>query len=79
MYINYENEVFRNKLSLIDRNGIVQLNYSKVHTCKFGYERIVKLGDEFYVCDLDANVGKVKVGSIFALIGSCLKVPEFLY
>ena len=51
-----------NSVVLIDRNGEIVLNYSKVHTCDFSMEYFCEPGEKFYVCDLDTKKGKVKVG-----------------
>lgn len=54
----------KNSLCLFDRFGDLALHYSKVHTCDFGDERMLDMGDDFYVCDLDINGESVKVGAM---------------
>ncbi len=54
----------RNSLSLIDRHGEICLTYAKVHTCRWDREAALTPGDDFYVCDLDAACGPVKVGAM---------------
>lgn len=54
----------RNTLALFDRKGALVLKYSKVHTCDFGYEKVLTPGDDFYVADLDTEKGTVKVGAM---------------
>ena len=49
---------------LLDRKGMEVLHYSKVHTCAFDSEKVLALGDDFYVSDLDIGRGIVKVGSM---------------
>jgi N-carbamoylputrescine amidase len=54
----------RNSLALIDRNGQIQLDYSKVHTCSFAWEVNLTPGDTFPVCTLDTAAGPVRVGAM---------------
>lgn len=54
----------RNTLALFDRKGALVLKYSKVHTCDFGYEKVLTQGEDFYVADLDTEKGTVKVGAM---------------
>lgn len=54
----------RNTLALFDRKGALVLKYSKVHTCDFGYEKVLTPGEDFYVADLDTEKGTVKVGAM---------------
>jgi predicted amidohydrolase len=54
----------RNTLSLIDRHGRICLTYAKVHTCGWDREAALTPGDGFFVCDLDAACGPVKVGAM---------------
>lgn len=54
----------RNSIALFDRRGKRKFTYAKVHTCDFGYERVITHGNEFFVCDLDTNVGSVKIGAM---------------
>ena len=54
----------RDSLSLIDRHGEIRLTYAKVHTCDFDRESALTPGDHFYVCDLDTDIGPVKVGAM---------------
>jgi predicted amidohydrolase len=54
-----------NALSLIDRRGVVQYTYNKVHTCCYEIPEVVCTpGTDFYVCDLDTRAGPVKVGAM---------------
>ena len=43
----------RNTAFIIDRNGEIVLEYSKVHTCDFSLEKYVECGSEFKVCIVD--------------------------
>ena len=69
----------RNTVSIIDGNGEVALNYSKVFLCKFGQEELLKEdyqlddigrdynctpGTRFDVCELTTAEGVVKVGAM---------------
>lgn len=54
----------RNTLTVIDRHGNCVLTYAKVHTCDFGVERNLTPGDDFYVAELDAADGNVKIGAM---------------
>ena len=48
----------RNTAWLIDREGEIRLQYAKVHTCDFDWERYLESGDAFHVCAFDG----VRVG-----------------
>ncbi len=52
----------KNSIALFDRNGDRVIDYAKVHTCDFDVERNLTPGDEFYVADLDTEIGAVKIG-----------------
>ncbi|MFA5075157.1 MAG: carbon-nitrogen hydrolase family protein [Candidatus Babeliales bacterium] len=55
----------RNTVSIIDKNGEIVLTYAKVHTCDFDFlEKGFTSGKEFYVCDLDTKIGKIKIGAM---------------
>lgn len=54
----------RNSLSLIDRHGEICLTYAKVHTCRWDKESALTPGEDFFVFDLDAACGPVKVGAM---------------
>lgn len=54
----------RNTLCLFDRHGQRVLTYSKLHTCDFGDEARLMPGDDFYVTELDAECGGVKIGAM---------------
>lgn len=54
----------RNTVCLIDRHGTDALTYSKVHTCDFGDEKNLLAGNDFYVADIDTDVGNVKIGAM---------------
>lgn len=54
----------KNSLILFDRHGNKVLSYSKVHTCDFSVEKFLTPGDDFYVTDLDTDLGTVKVGAM---------------
>lgn len=41
----------RNSALVIDKNGKVLMNYSKVHTCDFADEQCLESGEVFKVCD----------------------------
>lgn len=43
----------RNSAFVIDRNGKIQMQYDKVHTCDFADEQYIESGNEFKVCELD--------------------------
>jgi N-carbamoylputrescine amidase len=63
-YLEHHQSTPKNSLSLIDRNGRVVLNYSKIHTCDFGTEADLTPGDDFYVTNLETSAGMVKVGAM---------------
>ena len=48
----------QNSAFVIDRNGKIQMQYNKVHTCDFADERFIESGDKFKICELDG----VKIG-----------------
>lgn len=54
----------RNSVSIIDRHGEVLMTYAKVHTCDFDIEGFLTSGEDFYVCDLDTQIGNVKIGAM---------------
>ena len=54
----------RNAVSIIDRHGVVALEYAKVHTCDFGAESSLSPGDSFPVASLDTRMGPVQVGAM---------------
>lgn len=54
----------KNTIVLFDRFGKVALKYSKVHTCDFGYEKVLTPGEDFYVTEFDTEKGTVKVGAM---------------
>jgi len=54
----------RNTMCLFDRFGNRILTYAKVHTCDFGDEKRLTPGDDFYVSDLDTEIGKIKTGAM---------------
>ncbi len=55
----------RNSISLIDRHGDIVMTYAKVHTCDFDEpEASTTAGDDFFVVDLDAATGPVKIGAM---------------
>lgn len=53
-----------NSIVVFDRKGNKCLHYSKVHTCDFGDEIDLERGDDFYVSELDTQVGMIKIGSM---------------
>ena len=59
----YKNKM-RNSICLFDRFGNLMFNYAKVHTCDFGYEKVLQRGKNFYVADLNTKIGNIKVGSM---------------
>ena len=63
-YLEKYEKLPRNTLTLFDRHGKEMFTYAKVHTCDFGVEYNLTPGDDFYVCDLDTAMGKVKVGAM---------------
>jgi predicted amidohydrolase len=54
----------RDSVSLIDREGRIRLNYSKVHTCDFDWEAVLEPGRGFNVCSLSTSAGDVRVGAM---------------
>lgn len=54
----------RNTFCLFDRFGENVLTYAKVHTCDFGDECRLTAGDDFYVANLNAEQGNVKIGAM---------------
>ncbi len=54
----------RNTICLFDRFGSCVLKYAKVHTCDFGDECRLTVGDDFYTAVLDTEQGRVKVGAM---------------
>ncbi len=54
----------RDAVSIIDRHGVVQLEYAKVHTCDFSVESLLTPGDSFPVASLDTRIGPVQVGAM---------------
>lgn len=63
-YLEKHDALPRNTVTLFDRHGKRMFDYAKVHTCDFGDECRLSPGDDFYVCDLDTENGKVKVGAM---------------
>lgn len=53
-----------NTVTLFNRHGAEMFTYHKVHTCDFGYEKVLLHGDEFFTAELDTKSGKVKVGAM---------------
>lgn len=54
----------RNSMVLFDRFGKRQFTYAKVHTCDFDVEGNLLPGEDFYITDLDTELGPVKVGAM---------------
>lgn len=54
----------RNSVTLFDRFGREAFTYAKVHTCDFGEEANLAPGDGFFVSELYAECGPVKVGAM---------------
>ena len=54
----------RNSFCLFDSVGKPVLQYSKVHTCDFGDERVLTPGEDFYVATLQTSVGPLEVGAM---------------
>jgi len=54
----------RNTVSIVDRHGVAQLEYAKVHTCDFSAEALLAPGDSFPVASLDTRNGPVQVGAM---------------
>lgn len=55
----------RNAITLFDRHGREVFTYAKVHTCDFiPMEAATQPGNAFFVGDLDAKAGVVKVGAM---------------
>ena len=64
-YLEKWRDAPRNTLALIDRHGDVVLTYAKVHTCDWSMdEASLTSGDDFPVCMLDTELGKVSVGAM---------------
>lgn len=53
-----------NSVTLFDRHGKEMFTYSKVHTCDFGYEKVLSHGTDFYTAQLDIKGGNVNVGAM---------------
>lgn len=53
-----------NAASIIDSNGKIILNYSKVHTCSFSMESFLNAGSEFKVAELNIDKTTLKVGAM---------------
>lgn len=60
---NGDNAPF-NAVTLFDRYGAEKFTYYKVHTCDFGYEKVLSHGDEFFTAKLDTRSGIVNVGAM---------------
>lgn len=55
----------RNVVSLIDRHGVIQFTYAKVHTCDFDpMEAALTPGEDFFVASLDTTKGDVNIGAL---------------
>jgi N-carbamoylputrescine amidase len=64
-YLERWNGPPRDSVSLIDRRGEVVMTYAKIHTCDFDLpEAAITPGEDFYVCDLDTERGKVRIGAM---------------
>lgn len=63
-YLEALNPLPRNSLALFDRFGRRVMDYSKVHTCDFGDERLLTPGEDFHVCTLDTAQGPVRTGAM---------------
>ncbi len=53
-----------NTVTLFNRHGAEMFTYHKVHTCDFGYEKVLSHGDEFFTAKLDTRSGIVNVGAM---------------
>ena len=54
----------RNTLTVFDRFGKRALDYSKVHTCDFDFERKLTPGEDFMVAELNIEDGCVNIGAM---------------
>jgi len=63
-YLEEWDDAPRNSISLIDRNGEIQMIYAKVHPCEFDKEAALTPGDGFHVCNLDTRIGEIRVGAM---------------
>ncbi len=87
-YLEANQPMPRNTVSVIDRRGEVMLNYSKVFICDFGKDEVLKpnpnvddigcdvncsAGESFDVCKVAGEEGEVKVG---AMICADREFPE---
>ena len=64
-YLEAHGMDLRDSFALIDRHGMVVLNYAKVHTLDMSkVEAFCIPGEGFRVCDLDTESGPVKVGAM---------------
>ena len=61
-YLKKEKDKPFNSSALIDINGNIVQNYSKVHTCDFSMEKHCQSGNGFFVGDLQTQKGIVKKG-----------------
>lgn len=63
-YLKKGNGKPQNSLSVIDKNGDIILNYSKVHTCSFSMEKFLEPGNEFKTALLETDKGAIKIGAM---------------
>lgn len=63
-YLKKTEALPQNAVTLFDMNGCRVLDYSKVHTCDFGDEKMLSAGDNFYACTLVTALGEIKVGAM---------------
>lgn len=61
-YLKKTSEQPENSAVLFDRHGKRVLDYSKVHTCAFADEKVLRPGQSFPVCQLDTEKGTVMTG-----------------
>ena len=54
----------KNTVSIIDENGEIILDYSKVHTVDFKMESFTDYGTDFNVCELKYDNQSVKIGTM---------------
>ncbi|MCH4192807.1 MAG: carbon-nitrogen hydrolase family protein [Butyrivibrio sp.] len=63
-YLEKNDPLPRNTLSLFDSKGRAVLKYAKVHTCDFGDEKKLMAGDDFYTAELETKAGRIRTGAM---------------
>ena len=63
-YLEKTEDMPKNTVIIIDKNGQVILKYSKIHTVDSKMEAYIQPGLEFKTCDLEYSGRKVKIGAM---------------